>query len=374
MGTNKVDTVFVLGAGFSHHAGLPLQSGLTQALLKSADYHPDEGARIVSYLRNFVSVVFGHKPKAKFKYWPELEDIFTCIDLSANAGHYLDGNYAPSGLRTVRRALIAQIILMIRNRYHASKRARSPLWRKLDTFFHSVDLSRSAFICINWDTVVEERIAELRDDLECSYCCDAISARFPDTGEQAIITNRAAKPTIPVIKVHGSVNWLYCDNCRRLLWFPPNQTLKISRQLLSKRDWDFIDEKYKNVRPQWMCPVCPEVPLGTRLATFSYEKALDFPMFQKSWFSVENHLRKAENWVFFGYSLPAADFEFKYLLKRVQLSKKREPRIVVITGGTKAEETCRNYQRFFGVGIGKKGRYFKKGLNEGVFSYLESLQ
>ena len=36
-------------------------------------------------------------------------------------------------------------------------------------------------------------------------------------------------------------------------------------------------------------------------------------MFQKSWFSAEKLLLAAENWIFISYSLPAADFEFKYL-------------------------------------------------------------
>ena len=35
-------------------------------------------------------------------------------------------------------------------------------------------------------------------------------------------------------------------------------------------------------------------------------------MFQKSWFSAERLLRNAKNWIFIGYSLPAADFEFTF--------------------------------------------------------------
>ncbi|WP_363755744.1 hypothetical protein [Sphingobium sp. LSP13-1-1.1] len=38
--------------------------------------------------------------------------------------------------------------------------------------------------------------------------------------------------------------------------------------------------------------------------------------------------------MFIGYSMPAADFEFKHLLKRVQLTEGDRPDITVITGGT----------------------------------------
>ena len=43
----------------------------------------------------------------------------------------------------------------------------------------------------------------------------------------------------------------------------------------------------------------------------------------KTWFDAEDLLREAKNWVFVGYSLPEADYEFKYLLKRIELSKIR---------------------------------------------------
>jgi len=36
--------------------------------------------QIVQFLRSFVHDTFDHKPSADFKFWPHLEDIFTCID------------------------------------------------------------------------------------------------------------------------------------------------------------------------------------------------------------------------------------------------------------------------------------------------------
>jgi hypothetical protein len=75
---------------------------------------------------------------------------------------------------------------------------------------------------------------------------------------------------------------------------------------------------------------CTTVPLTTRIATFSFLKALDFPMFERSWQSAERLLRNADKCVFIGHSLPSADYEFKHLLKRVQLSRGEPPEFVVI--------------------------------------------
>lgn len=86
-------------------------------------------------------------------------------------------------------------------------------------------------------------------------------------------------------------------------------------------------------------------------------------MLQKSWFAAEEILRAANRWVFIGYSLPAADYEFKYLLKRTQLSRSYEPQFIIISGGTKKDvrRTYDNYQRFFGRAV-KKSHFFDSGL------------
>jgi hypothetical protein len=75
-------------------------------------------------------------------------------------------------------------------------------------------------------------------------------------------------------------------------------------------------------------------------------------MFESSWLEAEKALRRAQRWVFIGYSLPAADFEFKYLLKRVQLAREESPEIIVVTKADdpKKSPAIQSYTRFFGEG------------------------
>jgi hypothetical protein len=112
-----------------------------------------------------------------------------------------------------------------------------------------------------------------------------------------------------MLKLHGSVNWLYCDNCRGLWWFDPKDTGKIASQLFRSSDWRFVrnltGQRYSGRVIQYDCPSYHTPALGTRLATFSYRKALDFPMYQKSWLAAESRLHEAQTWIFIGYSLPA---------------------------------------------------------------------
>ena len=118
------------------------------------------------------------------------------------------------------------------------------------------------------------------------------------------------------------------------------------------------------------CPICG-VDLGVRLATFSYQKALRAPMFESSWLQAEKALRRAHKWVFIGYSLPAADFEFKYLLKRVELARKTAPEILVVTKTNRNDPddspAVRSYKRFFGE---DRSTIFYKGLTKNAIDAI----
>jgi hypothetical protein len=82
---------FILGAGFSHCSGLPVQSEFSELLL-GAEFSSDLDIAITMILRGFLTDVFGWHESAPI---PALEDIFTCIDLSAGAGHHLGIKYTP---------------------------------------------------------------------------------------------------------------------------------------------------------------------------------------------------------------------------------------------------------------------------------------
>jgi len=97
-------------------------------------------------------------------------------------------------------------------------------------------------------------------------------------------------------------------------------------------------------------------------------------MFERSWLTTERLLHEAETWIFIGYSLPAADYEFKHLLKHVQLSRGRPPKLVLITGGKGAGDAQRNYQKFFGLQLGISSKaYFDKGLSNDALAHLETI-
>jgi len=100
---SKTKTLFIVGAGFSFYAGLPLTTEFTEALLDLKLKGDKRSEELVQFLRKFVGSTFDHDESAPARYWPALEDLFMCIDISANSGHHLGSKYAPQVLRTARR-------------------------------------------------------------------------------------------------------------------------------------------------------------------------------------------------------------------------------------------------------------------------------
>ncbi len=372
----KTSHLFIVGAGFSYNAGLPLTGDFTDALLNVKGLKLDgPSSLMVEYLRGFVDATFGNGANTKPDDWPALEDIFTLVDLSANTGHHLGSDYSAAALRTIRRALIVRFIRMLQSRYRLRKKAPDQNWKRLETLLKRLNLESTAVLSLNWDSVIEQGLARTQDVNDFDYGCDARAAKF--TGGKVTLRYGEGPRNFQLLKPHGSTNWLYCDACREVYWLPPNQTERVAQTLFGQRDWKAVSDagkkrqKGKTLDPQ--CPLCGSDALGTRLATFSYRKALDFPMHEATWRRAEVLLREADTWIFFGYSMPGADFEFKYLLKRVELSRKKKPHIVLVTGGDGAMTTKTTYKNFFGSDIGAPRTYHCQGLTPEVIDNLTDL-
>src|SRR5260370_40550852 len=185
MAIGTIETIFIVGAGFSHHAGLPLTNRFTEAILEARRFDSGLSKLLVEFLSRFVHDTFDHSMKAKAKYWPDLEDIFTCVDLSANSGHHFGSTFAPADLRTVRRALLSRIVRMLDQKYNPGRRKKGANWISLDRFFAQINPQNAGFISMNWDTVIERKLASTQENPLLDYCCDASPAQIPEPPDPA---------------------------------------------------------------------------------------------------------------------------------------------------------------------------------------------
>jgi hypothetical protein len=328
--------VLFLGSGFSAELGLPVTSKLQDELLEANPGHPCEAPReafISKTISTFWKEVFGWTESRKR---PSLEDHFTQIDLAANSGHYLGKAYGPKKLRALRRMTIHRVFTMLDVEPHAALHIDT-LIRQLTTDF------QVSVVTTNWDIMAERCLA--REGVSLFY------SREPDS------RNPTRFPVgLPVWKLHGSGNWGYCDVCRSLITGEIDLG-KIAVRfgwLLEPEDFRLFRGGRKIVRDLGTtfreCPSCGG-RVATRVATFSYRKHLDVPFFQSIWDEARDSLRRADRWLFVGYSMPEADVEIRHLLKTAELahSNPARPRIDVVLKSDKDAPT--RYQRLFGRSI-----------------------
>ena len=64
--------VYIVGAGFSHYVGLPLQADFTKALLEPRDDDAYTLLPLIEHLTRFVGAAFDHSKSAAATFWPNL--------------------------------------------------------------------------------------------------------------------------------------------------------------------------------------------------------------------------------------------------------------------------------------------------------------
>jgi hypothetical protein len=351
-------TTFILGAGFSKNSGLPLQSEFAN-LLFADEFKSDLDQAITKILKEFLNNVFNWNEGNEL---PSFEDIFTCIDLSAGKNQNLGIKYDPEALRSIQKMIIYRIFSVLDRRFSYSE----DITNLLHFFIKPNECNdNSNFIVLNWDIVLEKHLMRLGYGLNVDYCCNSYDWNNP------IAEKRAG---IPICKMHGSSNWVYCKNCKSL-FFDLNSKLSLHTKAgLEKSDIRRFDRTFTKKKfyaalgitaKNRECKLCKNMP-SPHIATFSYIKAFDTRMYSSIWDTAEKLLAASGHWVFIGYSFPEADYELKHLLKLAQLrfshrrfmGKKKIDVVVFDDDKAKAK-----FSKFFGP---NEIHFYDKGLAEYV--------
>jgi hypothetical protein len=340
-------TVTILGAGASYGSGVPLTSELSGAFLRTprrSSLPQVVQKQISESLEEYWREVFGWKQNHPR---PTFEDHFTALDLAANTGHNLGGGFEPSRLRVLRRLSIHRAFEILQ-----SSQKDPGLTTLVGALTSRSDSNR--VVSLNWDTCVEEQLNRI--STPCEY-----GVKMSRSGPALDPTSREP---LEILKLHGSRNWFYCDICRQIFSGEPssNHTVDKSGILLRVRDFQRLraPDSVLDALREWKkkesltCNDC-RVELSARVATFSYSKAFGFFQFDAVWDRTLYALRMARHWIFVGYSLPEADFEFRHLLKTAELARGRgdAPEIQVVLAGAAASESKARFERFFGSALGE---------------------
>jgi NAD-dependent SIR2 family protein deacetylase len=357
--------VYIFGAGASAAVGLPVQNNILKKIfsisMKSksnffsncdnfesmlvSQYPKFEESR--RFLADFIINIFGQhslisyynnlfpssnnvRDRVSYKYSPDnwnkifskvkrlsvsLEDIFTILDKATNLKEYFD-IYDDYNLIDIQQNLNNCIIYMIS--YCIYESSDETMYDGIANFFIKerlkADQDKDPFsiITLNWDTLLDNHLYDAckkytldNDNLPKAfpdYCC----YNYDTNGElPSTLLKVSGKYNIKLMKLHGSINWLLCTNCGRLL---TDYRYNISLQGMGK------------AHSLVHCKQCEKnnknYGLKNVIITPTFLKDLNNLQLKNIWHNAYLDLSEASEVIFLGYSFPDADFELRYILKK----------------------------------------------------------
>ena len=341
-------SVVVLGAGATKSVGGPLTNEILPDMMKhAADVDPQ--GRLSAFLQQTFRVPPAGATKEQY---PGLPLLMSLVDTAISRNQdFVHPQWPADSVAQIRHLIEGGIFDLLEQRLQHGPTNNH--WNLLAALFPTPQ--QPSVITLNYDLIIDAAMMfySQKDDPEGrfpNYCCD-IQTDFYRDSPQRFGT---------LLKLHGSLNWLYCRTCQRLEIgaSESRKYVKILEKLLATRPG--LEKSYKTQDSP--CPVCHAV-LRPLLVAPSHLKDYRNPHLTQVWYHAERVLRQADQVIFVGYSLPDDDVEVVYLLKR-GLAHLAPNRVTVVeyydhnlqepdrtVAERRAEEVRRRYSTLFGDGI-----------------------
>jgi hypothetical protein len=333
--------VLVLGAGATRACNGPLTNEILFLADQASSNIEREG--YVALLDCFLEDVF-HLPPRPYRTktsYPGLPLLMSLIDTAIDRGQPLRRGYDVNKLRDVRAALDYVIFAVL----EYTLRGQVPAIHNVAVYHLFPVPSDARVISLNYDIIIDNVLATRVDPLFPDYCCDIQTTVYRDRPKSGTL-----------LKLHGSLNWLYCPNCHRL-------DVAVSRSGIFSKALEelFIADGGINndLDHRYTCrgSGCPNCGTFVRPVMITPTQKKDYrnPHIGRIWLKAEEMLREATSVVFVGYSMPPDDVEVVYLFKRA-LEHLPAQEITVVEfddQNRKVEdhEVGQRYQSVFGPGI-----------------------
>lgn len=332
----KKQTAIFLGAGASAAEGAPIQSQLFEKYFSTRN--------IVKYpamykeLSQFFKTIFSIDLSKSFKNitFPTFEEALGVLDLLEMRRESLRGFDFAGGAQQANRTQLIRLYLTLAMSKAISdglKMTNQPPWhRKLANNLRVKKLlEQTIFISTNYDLLIDGALG-FRIDYGVEF------SGQHQFGSRQTKTLSGVQP-IKLLKLHGSLNWLYCPVCNNLNSWESKAVLSLMSE----------------GRPITKCEFCQAV-MSPVIVPPTFYKDMTRVFLSSIWNKTENALRDVNHIVFCGYSLPDADMHIKYLLKRAQTNRnfKSNPMRFTLVNqhptktDAEAETEAGRYFRYFG--------------------------
>ena len=317
------DVVFVFGAGTSYSDGVPLQRQILPMIVSG--FIPEiVNSELGKIVNEFIRDNF-HFDAGK-KIYPSMEAVFGYLDYFIEHQESLNSKYNYSKLVDIKEYLIILIHFVVNMRSDENSRYYHSFWESITK--HNPNI---AIITLNYDTLLEHSFEYLYGKFGyIDYCLHFMNYEHDKRVKNFNFWINPREPvpamenTFPVplkiIKLHGSLNWKYCNCCNQILLTPWDRNIDLNRG-------KFLGYTYPDKEEyEYSCPL-DSTDFRTLIIPPSYLKSIKPPVISSLLNEAGREIRVAKKIVFVGYSLSDPDIQIKALFKK-QINPETE--IIVI--------------------------------------------
>lgn len=370
---DKKATVYVLGAGASNAMmpSAPLMAQLLPEALKLFDEHPlysrglwgERVQRIKDFLKDFYNL--------NRNSLPNLEDMLTLLDDAITEDRPISRNYSLLLLRKLREDLVYTICETLRQKLDYGSELNYNLMEGFINLLDS-DNNDASILSLNYDIIIDNALLRNIHDGPINYGLpvrynllrnreghrnEVAPIIYNPRPQQKVTPHHLQKLNLlPLYKIHGSLNWLFCPSCQQL-----DVTIGV-------KGVQFIYADGTN----FGCPVC-HGRYDPLIITPTLLKEYKNMILREIWRQAEDKISQADNIVFIGYSLPEADAQLRCMLSRALFKNKirrneqgDSSRCNIQVVGKRPREENEAYKRY--VALFGKVEYYSNGFQ----GYIEN--
>jgi len=309
---NKRDVVFVLGAGASQPDGIPLQRFMLPKIL-SGEIEEISKSEIGNKVISFIKDNFTYE--SSLHQYPQLEAVFGFLDYFIQQSESLNQKYPYSEIVTIREYLIKLIYYIVNFKTDKHSKYYHKFWQGIQKHNNNISI-----VTLNYDTLLEQSFEFLFKHFGyIDYCLPLMNYEKTDKlkpfnfwinpREPVHIEQNEEPVSIKIIKVHGSLNWKYCNCCNQLLLTPWDRMIDLKKG-------KFLGYTYPDLKEyEYVCPL-DGTDFQTLIMPPSYVKTLNHPIVSQLLIEAAREIRNTKKIVFVGYSLSDADVHIKALFKK----------------------------------------------------------
>jgi len=298
----KLKKVFLLGAGSSAHSGAPLG----KHFLKLVYSYPHKDTRIKN-IKTFLEKYFMINKDTEI--FPKFEEVLSFIDIALQKGEAFSKDYQEQNilqLQTDLNYLIWKALEFVKN-IPGEDTHKLFIQSKLD--------ENAAIISLNYDTLIDFSLEKSGYDIDYGIPFENRNNSTKQSQKQ-------------LLKLHGSLNWLYCPGCYSIYHYSYERMNDIFSQQpeLCKNDGIYLK--------------------GIIIPPTYIKEYLD-PFINMIWIKAGEIIRNADEIYFIGCSFSDADMWFKFLLKKSLFLNHNSPEIFIVNP-EKRGVIKKRYERILG--------------------------